>query len=356
MTAVTEAPASVTAEGPTPHTQNQDDALSQRSARLSPPQVNFLLSGISDSRIGKDGKGFAHVEAWDIRRHLIRVFGFGGFDTDLIEARLVSQIDIPAGNKTRYTVVYQVSVKLTVKVDGIELGHWHGTAIGDATNQPGLADAHDLALKTADSQALKRAAVNMGDQFGLSLYNGGSASPVVNRSLAYMRPEETPKPVADPPVKPEPGPFRNVEEPAPTPEVAATAATGRDYLQEAHAAVDADTVRAIYRAAQNDGAIAEYLAQIAQVGKAKAAPAAAPLSMDTVDQLMAQVQRHWDDSLELTKDMAEATRRNVALVEVDGPHGGMVQFGAMVTARIAELKEQARQAELNAHTPERSVA
>lgn len=200
MATATEAAASTTAEGPTSHTQNQ-------AAQLTEQQISFLLSGITANRIGRDGKGFSHVEAWDIRRHLIRVFGFGGFDTDLLGMELVAQIDTPPDNpkgKTRYTVVYRVAMKLTVKVDGVELGHWHGAAIGDATNQPGLADAHDLALKTADSQALKRAAVNMGDQFGLSLYNNGSTEPVVNRSLAYMKPQEAPKLPVDPPVQPEP--------------------------------------------------------------------------------------------------------------------------------------------------------
>jgi hypothetical protein len=353
MAPAVEAPASITAEGPTSHTQNQAAVPPQGLARLSQQQINFLLSGISQNRIGKDGKGFAHVEAWDIRRHLIRVFGFGGFDTDLIDVQLVSQIDIPAGNKTRYTVVYRVAVKLTVKVDGVELGHWHGAAIGDATNQPGLADAHDLALKTADSQALKRAAVNMGDQFGLSLYNGGSLEPVVNRSLAYMKPEEAPKPVADPPVRPEPSAQQDSDETAPAP--AATAATGRDYLHEARAAADADTVRTIYRAAQNDGAVPEYLAQIAEVGKAKSSPAApAPAGPDPIDQLMSQVQKHWGDFTELTKDLAEGGRRNQMLREVDGPLGTPMKFGDMVTARIADLKEQARLAEQNG--PQRSAA
>lgn len=77
---------------------------------------------------------------------------------------------------------------------------------------------------------------------------------------------------------------------------------------------------------------------------------------DPIDQLVAQVQRGWNDHMELTKVLAEAGRRNQLVREVDGPVGGMVQFGAMVTTRIAELKEQARQAEQNAHTPERSAA
>lgn len=50
-----------------------------------------------------------------------------------------------------------------------------------------------------------------------------------------------------------------------------TAAQGRDYLHEAHEAADADEVRRIWREAQADGAVPEYLEQIAAVGKAKAA-------------------------------------------------------------------------------------
>lgn len=81
-------------------------------------------------------------------------------------------------------------------------------------------------------------------------------------------------------------------------------------------------------------------------------------SPDPIDNLVGQVQRGWNDSTELTKVLAEAGRRNQLLREVDGPTGSMVQFGGMVTARIGELKEQARQAERNTHTEthERSAA
>ena len=46
---------------------------------------------------------------------------------------------------------------------------------------------------------------------------------------------------------------------------------GRDYLHEAHAAADAATVRLIWQDAKGEGAVPEYLAQIADVGKQKAA-------------------------------------------------------------------------------------
>lgn len=62
-----------------------------------------------------------------------------------------------------------------------------------------------------------------------------------------------------------------------------TAAQGRDYLHEAYGAADADAVRRIYRAAAQDGAVPEYLAQIAEVGQALAhrTPAPTPEPADT---------------------------------------------------------------------------
>lgn len=156
------------------------------AGRLTAPQLRLLHRSVNPERIGKDDKGFSHMEAWDIKRHLIRVFGFGGYDTENRELTMVREIEIPAGNKSRWTVVYRAQVRLIVKdTAGREIGHWDGEAIGDAQNQTTIGDAHDLALKSAASQALKRAATNIGDQFGLSLYNNSSLDAVVGYSAAH---------------------------------------------------------------------------------------------------------------------------------------------------------------------------
>jgi hypothetical protein len=59
-----------------------------------------------------------------------------------------------------------------------------------------------------------------------------------------------------------------------------TAAQGRDYLHEASEAPDAEAVRGIYREAAADGAVPEYLAQIVEIGKQKAAAEQAPAGDD----------------------------------------------------------------------------
>jgi hypothetical protein len=49
--------------------------------------------------------------------------------------------------------------------------------------QPDRAEAHALALTSAVSTGLKRAAINLGDQFGLSLYERGSRAAIVKGTL-----------------------------------------------------------------------------------------------------------------------------------------------------------------------------
>ena len=189
---------------------------------LTAGQYQFLCRGIDTGRV-QQLRGNSHLEAWDVRRHLIRIFGFGGFDIETKSANLVAQIEHPPldkqgnpvpGGKSRWTVVYTAEVRLTVKhPNGTVLTVLEDGAAGDSQNQPSLGDAHDQALKTALSQGLKRCVVNLGDQFGLSLYNDGSADPVVLGSL--VTPEGDPPaatPMQDPPVKPEPKP----DDPAPT--------------------------------------------------------------------------------------------------------------------------------------------
>lgn len=153
---------------------------------LTPEQYTKLTEPLHSSRIAKV-QGMSHLEAWDVRRHLIRIFGFGGWDFIVADCALVKELVVPPSNpngKDRYTVVYRVLGRLVVKdQNGFPMATYEDGATGDAVNQPSLGDAHDLALKSAMSQALKRCAVNLGDQFGLSLYKDGEATAVVSRSL-----------------------------------------------------------------------------------------------------------------------------------------------------------------------------
>lgn len=66
-------------------------------------------------------------------------------------------------------VVYRASGTLSCTFPGGEIVHRQG--IGAAQGQGSWADAHELAIKAAETDALKRAASTLGPQFGLSLYD-----------------------------------------------------------------------------------------------------------------------------------------------------------------------------------------
>ena len=157
---------------------------------LNGQQVDALLAPLHPGRV-RQVQGNAHLEAWDIRRHLLRVFGWGGWDFTVVSCDLVSERSVwdeKQPLKGRHTIVYRVVGRLTIKdPEGTVLAVFEDGATGDASNQPSLGDAHDMALKTAMSQALKRCAMNLGDRFGLSLYANGSTEAVVAGSLAHRQ-------------------------------------------------------------------------------------------------------------------------------------------------------------------------
>lgn len=144
-------------------------------------QRKILLQPIKPHRVSKDGKGFSHVEAYEIKAHLIRLFGFEGWSTQ-IESLTCLFEDEKDG---KWTVGYLCSMVLIVGDKASS-----DASTGDATNQRSRADAHDLAVKSAVSGALKRCATALGDQFGLSLYNNGSLEPLVGRVIPYEKPDD----------------------------------------------------------------------------------------------------------------------------------------------------------------------
>lgn len=169
---------------------------------LTPAQHTQLLSGLDAGRVNKL-RGMSHLEAWDVRRWLIRIFGFTGWSFEVVETALVYQNIVPVGEKLKATVVYRATGRLRIRDEaGNELAVFEDAATGDGVNMPSVGDAHDFALKTAVSQSLKRCAANLGDQFGLSLYDNGSIKPVVARVLARTGEPPVTLPV-DPPVAPQ---------------------------------------------------------------------------------------------------------------------------------------------------------
>jgi hypothetical protein len=172
------------------------------SGYLTQAQVDKLLAPILPSRVSTDGKGFSHVEAYEIRATLNRLFGFARWSEEVVEQRMVFEDRSEKKRKDGstfpvWTVLYTSRVKLTVCApDGTVLAVYTEGATGEGENQPSRGDAHDLALKTSQSQALKRCAANLGDVAGLSLYKKGSRAALVRMTLHYPFGDRPAAPVA----------------------------------------------------------------------------------------------------------------------------------------------------------------
>lgn len=267
---------------------------------LSADQVKTLFAPINPGRV-QNLRGQSHLEAWDVRRWLNRVFGFGGWADETLELACVAQVEINPG---RWTVIYRAQVRLTVKTaDGRVLTTYDDAAMGDSRNQPALGDAHDQAMKTALSQALKRCAHNLGDQFGLSLYNDGSRNPVGIWSAAHVLPKDAGDDTLpdDEPVKPEPAPQieqqaeqasaegqvrrskgaeagpweqkpagqQHTERPATQQQAPASTGPSRDYLAEAERAQSREQFDRVRAAAVAEGAPQHYLAELDAIARQK---------------------------------------------------------------------------------------
>lgn len=150
---------------------------------LSDMQIDALMRPIHSSRVKPNRDGFSYVEAWDVKAALIRIFGFGGFSTDVIDWRELRRAEVPQrNNKDRMN--WQVTVAVTLRVTIHQTGATYTEAATGTNSQPDFGKAFDSALKSAESYALKRACVQLGTQFGMSLYDNGSKRDVVKVVLA----------------------------------------------------------------------------------------------------------------------------------------------------------------------------
>jgi recombination DNA repair RAD52 pathway protein len=164
-------------------------------------QLEQLFKEINGSRVA-ERKGMAYLETWDVLAHLNRIFGFEGWYKHVLDVQPIYDEYVTwttnQGDKSGWDVAYRATVRLIVKdPEGHVVKVSEDVATGQAQHQPSRGDAHDLAIKSAVSDALKRAAKDLGNQFGLSLYDSGSQKSVVGKSLAYPEPGTLPPPVPD---------------------------------------------------------------------------------------------------------------------------------------------------------------
>jgi recombination DNA repair RAD52 pathway protein len=141
-----------------------------------------LMSPLNPARVSKRDN-MSYLEAWDVKASLIKVFGFGGFSSELIESEILDVREVPQRNNPS-KVNQKVTAKAVVRLTIHQTGAVYTEAAIAGSMQPDITESMDMAIKSAESDALKRAAIFLGTQFGLSLYNAGRTSDIVQRVFA----------------------------------------------------------------------------------------------------------------------------------------------------------------------------
>lgn len=171
--------------------------LGQRQALTAP----LNAARVSERKQG--GRNLSYLEAWDVKASLIKVFGFGGFSAEADQCEImylennVPRVQWENGNKKVFppefapdgtmvfgTANFRVTAKVRVVLTIHQTGAVYSEYAASSQTGPDIGEVMDFAIKTAESDALKRAAIYLGTQFGLSLYDDGSKNDVVKKVLA----------------------------------------------------------------------------------------------------------------------------------------------------------------------------
>lgn len=133
-------------------------------------QLKKLATPLDETRIQRreqDGKTLAYLEGWFVIQEANRIFGYDGWDRQMVQSERVFTTkdgrEVACGYMARVRVSVRMQTGMVVR---------EGTGFGQATaSHPG--DAHERALKGAETDATKRALVTFGGRFGLLLHDKG---------------------------------------------------------------------------------------------------------------------------------------------------------------------------------------
>jgi recombination DNA repair RAD52 pathway protein len=163
-------------------TTTQELRTDPRLQPLTDLQLQVLTASLNPARVSKRD-GMSYLQAFDVKATLIRVFGFGGFSSELIESEILDMREVPQRSNPQ-KMNQKVTAKAVVRLTIHQTGAVYTEAAIAGSMQPDITEALDMALKSAESDALKRAAIFLGTQLGLSLYDSGTTLDVVRRIVA----------------------------------------------------------------------------------------------------------------------------------------------------------------------------
>ena len=131
-------------------------------------QTRQLRAKLDDKHIRHreaQGATLHYLEGWHVIAEANRIFGFEFWDRRTLQNTCLWNGTVEGGFLAAYTAKVRITVRagdITVVRDGSGFGEGKARARGQA---------HDLALKAAETDATKRALSTFGNAFGLALYD-----------------------------------------------------------------------------------------------------------------------------------------------------------------------------------------
>jgi DNA repair and recombination protein RAD52 len=133
------------------------------------------------------GRKLSYVEGWHAIAEANRIFGYDGWTRETIELRCVAEKERTIGKppgRPGWGVSYVAKVRVIVFA-GDALVTREGVGAGHGIDVD-LGQAHESALKEAETDAMKRALMTFGNPFGLALYDKEQTN-VVDEDTATAR-------------------------------------------------------------------------------------------------------------------------------------------------------------------------
>jgi recombination DNA repair RAD52 pathway protein len=125
----------------------------------------------------------AYVEGWHVIAEANRIFGYDAWDRHTLSTRCVWS----GSASHHYAAAYTAKVRIAVRAGALTINR-EGCGSGEARAlTPG--QAHELALKAAETDATKRALATFGNPFGLALYDRELAG-VTNRKTLIPKSDD----------------------------------------------------------------------------------------------------------------------------------------------------------------------
>jgi DNA recombination protein Rad52 len=119
----------------------------------------------------QSGRTLSYIEGWQAIAEANRIFGFDGWMRETLELKCVAERERAIGQRQEpgWGVTYIARVRVTVIADHTLIIR-EGSGTGHGIDRD-LGQAHESALKEAETDAMKRALMTFGNPFGLALYD-----------------------------------------------------------------------------------------------------------------------------------------------------------------------------------------